>query len=92
MAEPYDLAVIGAGSGGVRAARLAANYGARVAIIEEDRVGGTAGVAGDDGETYYVTTWVKNHLQVEVRRIGPPRTMAPLAPARKKSAAIANGK
>ena len=55
-------------------------------ILDEHRV------AGDDGETYYVTTWVKNHLQVEVRRIGPPRTMAPLAPARKKSAAIANGK
>ena len=54
-------------------------------ILDEHRV------AGDDGETYYVTTWVKNHLQVEVRRIGPPRTMAPLAPARKKSAAIANG-
>ena len=60
--------------------------------LVEDLTLGEHRVAGDDGETYYVTTWVKNHLQVEVRRIGPPRTMAPLAPARKKSAAIANGK
>ena len=30
----YDLFVIGAGSGGVRAARIAANYGARVAVAE----------------------------------------------------------
>ena len=37
----YDLFVIGAGSGGVRAARLAAMAGARVAVAEEYRVGGT---------------------------------------------------
>lgn len=37
----FDLFVIGAGSGGVRAARLAASYGAKVGIAEEDRVGGT---------------------------------------------------
>ena len=37
----YDLIVIGAGSGGVRAARIAANYGAKVAIVESVRVGGT---------------------------------------------------
>lgn len=37
----YDLIVIGAGSGGVRAARFAANLGARVAIIEERFFGGT---------------------------------------------------
>ena len=42
----YDLFVIGAGSGGVRAARLAAMSGARVAIAEEDRVGGTCVVRG----------------------------------------------
>jgi glutathione reductase (NADPH) len=36
-----DLFVIGAGSGGVRAARIAAGYDARVMIAEEDRVGGT---------------------------------------------------
>ncbi len=37
----YDLFVIGAGSGGVRAARFAANFGARVAIAEERYLGGT---------------------------------------------------
>jgi glutathione reductase (NADPH) len=41
-----DLFVIGAGSGGVRAARIAAGYGARVAIAEEYRVGGTCVIRG----------------------------------------------
>ncbi len=42
----YDLFVIGAGSGGVRAARIAAKHGARVAIAEEHRVGGTCVIRG----------------------------------------------
>ena len=42
----YDLFVIGAGSGGVRAARVAAAHGARVAIAEEHRVGGTCVIRG----------------------------------------------
>ena len=42
----YDLFVIGAGSGGVRAARMASISGARVAVAEEDRVGGTCVVRG----------------------------------------------
>ncbi len=42
----YDLVVIGAGSGGVRAARIAASHGARVAIAEEYRVGGTCVIRG----------------------------------------------
>ncbi|MHB8529217.1 MAG: glutathione-disulfide reductase [Caulobacteraceae bacterium] len=42
----YDLFVLGAGSGGVRAARLAALSGARVAIAEEHRVGGTCVIRG----------------------------------------------
>ena len=42
----YDLFVIGAGSGGVRAARVAAAHGARVAIAEEFRVGGTCVIRG----------------------------------------------
>src|SRR5450759_5742485 len=41
-----DLFVIGAGSGGVRAARIAAAYGARVMIAEEYRVGGTCVIRG----------------------------------------------
>lgn len=42
----YDLFVIGAGSGGVRAARMASISGARVAVAEEDKVGGTCVVRG----------------------------------------------
>jgi glutathione reductase (NADPH) len=42
----YDLFVIGAGSGGVRAARIAAGYGAKVAVAEEYRVGGTCVIRG----------------------------------------------
>ncbi len=42
----YDLFVIGAGSGGVRASRIAAGHGARVAICEESRVGGTCVIRG----------------------------------------------
>lgn len=41
MANEFDLVVIGAGSGGVRAARMASSHGARVAIIEERFFGGT---------------------------------------------------
>ncbi len=42
----YDLFTIGAGSGGVRASRLAANYGAKVGVAEEYRVGGTCVIRG----------------------------------------------
>ncbi len=42
----YDLFVIGAGSGGVRAARIAAMSGAKVAVAEEHRVGGTCVIRG----------------------------------------------
>jgi len=42
----FDLLVIGAGSGGVRAARIAAGHGAKVAICEESRVGGTCVIRG----------------------------------------------
>jgi glutathione reductase (NADPH) len=46
MPHDYDLFVIGAGSGGVRAARVAAAHGARVGIAEEFRVGGTCVIRG----------------------------------------------
>src|SRR5436309_1196309 len=44
--QDVDLFVIGAGSGGVRAARIAAGYGARVMVAEEFRVGGTCVIRG----------------------------------------------
>jgi glutathione reductase (NADPH) len=46
MSEEVDLFVIGAGSGGVRAARISSGYGARVMIAEEYRVGGTCVIRG----------------------------------------------
>lgn len=46
MAFDYDLFVIGGGSGGVRAARVAAQEGAKVALAEEDRYGGTCVIRG----------------------------------------------
>jgi glutathione reductase (NADPH) len=44
--KTYDLIVIGAGSGGVAASRRAAAHGARVLIVEADRVGGTCVIRG----------------------------------------------
>ena len=46
MAYDYDLFVIGGGSGGVRASRMAAQTGARVAIAEEYGFGGTCVIRG----------------------------------------------
>ncbi len=46
MAFDYDLFVIGGGSGGVRAARMAAATGARVALAEDSRMGGTCVIRG----------------------------------------------
>ena len=47
MAFDYDLFVIGGGSGGVRAARIAAaEYGAKVGLAEESRMGGTCVIRG----------------------------------------------
>ena len=46
MSEHFDLIVLGAGSGGLAAAKRAASYGARVAIVEGDRVGGTCVIRG----------------------------------------------
>ena len=46
MSFDYDLFVIGAGSGGVRAARVSAGHGAKVAVAEEYRVGGTCVIRG----------------------------------------------
>ena len=66
MAEyDYDLFVIGAGSGGVRAARLAAMSGARVAVAEEDRVGGTCVIRGCIPKKFLVYASEVSH-QLEV--------------------------
>jgi glutathione reductase (NADPH) len=41
MSKHFDLLVIGAGSGGLAAATRAASFGAKVAIIENNKIGGT---------------------------------------------------
>jgi glutathione reductase (NADPH) len=46
MSEAYDLVVIGGGSGGIAVAQRAAQFGARVALIESGRLGGTCVNAG----------------------------------------------
>lgn len=46
MSDEFDLVVIGAGSGGVAASRRAAAHGARVLVVEADRVGGTCVIRG----------------------------------------------
>lgn len=54
MNYDYDLFVIGAGSGGVRASRLASMYGAKVAVAEESRVGGTCVIRGCVPKKFFV--------------------------------------
>jgi hypothetical protein len=47
--------------------------------IEKDRFSWAAARSTDGGKT-----WVKNYMQIEARRIGPPRSLDPLAPPKKK--------
>ncbi len=54
MAFDVDFFVIGAGSGGVRAARVAAGYGAKTIVAEESRIGGTCVIRGCVPKKLYV--------------------------------------
>jgi glutathione reductase (NADPH) len=64
MAEfDVDLFVIGGGSGGVRAARIAAGYGARVAVAEEYRMGGTCVIRGCVPKKLFV---IGSHIHDEI--------------------------
>ncbi len=54
MAFDVDFFVIGAGSGGVRAARIAAGYGAKAIVAEESRIGGTCVIRGCVPKKLYV--------------------------------------
>src|ERR1700726_1299585 len=58
-----DLFVIGGGSGGVRAARIAAGYGARVMVAEEYRMGGTCVIRGCVPKKLFV---IGSHIQHEI--------------------------
>src|SRR5258708_6739602 len=64
MAEfDVDLFVIGGGSGGVRAARIAAGYGARVMVAEEYRIGGTCVIRGCVPKKLFV---IGSHIHHEI--------------------------
>ncbi len=64
MAEfDVDLFVIGGGSGGVRAARIAAGYGARVMVAEEYRMGGTCVIRGCVPKKLFV---IGSHIHHEI--------------------------
>ena len=52
--KDFDLFVIGAGSGGVRAARMASGFGARVAVAEDRYMGGTCVNVGCVPKKLYV--------------------------------------
>ena len=61
LTAPFDLVVIGGGSGGVACARRAASHGARVALVEQDRLGGTCVIRG----------CVPKKLMMYASRLGP---------------------
>ena len=64
MAEfDVDLFVIGGGSGGVRAARIAANHGAKVMVAEEYRMGGTCVIRGCVPKKLFV---IGSHVRHEI--------------------------
>ena len=64
MAEfDVDLFVIGGGSGGVRAARIAAGHGARVMVAEEYRMGGTCVIRGCVPKKLFV---IGSHVHQEI--------------------------
>ncbi|MEM9810976.1 MAG: FAD-dependent oxidoreductase, partial [Pseudomonadota bacterium] len=70
MAYDYDLFVIGAGSGGVRAARLAAQAGFKVASAEEDLPGGTCVVRGCVPKKFFVFASEFGHAMDDAKGYG----------------------
>jgi glutathione reductase (NADPH) len=70
MLEPHDLIVLGAGSGGLAAAKRAASHGARVAIVEGDRVGGTCVIRGCVPKKLLVYGSAYSHLLADAASYG----------------------
>ena len=70
MASSYDLIVLGAGSAGLAAAKRAASYGARVAIVEGDRVGGTCVIRGCVPKKLLVYGSAYQHLLADAASYG----------------------
>jgi glutathione reductase (NADPH) len=70
MSNRFDLIVLGAGSGGLAAAKRAASYGARVAIVEGDRVGGTCVIRGCVPKKLLVYGSAYRHLLADAASYG----------------------
>ncbi len=70
MSDCFDLIVLGAGSGGLAAAKRAASYGARVAIVEGDRVGGTCVIRGCVPKKLLVYGSAYRHLLADAASYG----------------------
>ncbi len=70
MGDRFDLIVLGAGSGGLAAAKRAASYGARVAIVEGDRVGGTCVIRGCVPKKLLVYGSAYSHLLADAGSYG----------------------
>lgn len=68
--KSVDFFVIGGGSGGVRAARIAANHGATVAIAEENRYGGTCVIRGCIPKKLFVYASEFSHVISDSKRYG----------------------
>ncbi len=66
----YDLFVIGGGSGGVRAARIAAGHGAKVGLAEEYRMGGTCVIRGCVPKKFMVYASDYGHKLEEAKKYG----------------------
>ncbi|MEB3349809.1 MAG: glutathione-disulfide reductase [Cyanobacteriota bacterium] len=70
MSDRFDLIVLGAGSGGLAAAKRAAAHGARVAIVEGDRVGGTCVIRGCVPKKLLVYGSAYRHLLADAASYG----------------------
>lgn len=70
MVYDYDLFTIGAGSGGVRASRLASSFGAKVAVAEESRVGGTCVIRGCVPKKFFVYASEFSHAFQDAKGYG----------------------
>ena len=70
MGESFDLIVLGAGSGGLAAAKRAASHGASVAIVEGDRVGGTCVIRGCVPKKLLVYGSAYRHLLADAASYG----------------------
>ena len=70
MGQSFDLIVLGAGSGGLAAAKRAASHGASVAIVEGDRVGGTCVIRGCVPKKLLVYGSAYRHLLADATSYG----------------------